>query len=103
MQNAPVKVLEKIIARKLSSNLEGRCVFPLTLGGHRSNKETWLNATAFAKDAFEGFQVRVETCVAEIDPEDGYNRVPFNYLIRMLLRLKVHPIPIRWTDAALIQ
>jgi hypothetical protein len=33
---------------------------------------------------------------AAIDLEDAYNRVPFKYLMRMLLGLDVRPIIIRW-------
>jgi hypothetical protein len=103
MHNTAGKLLERIAARWLASDLEQRGKLPPTLGGYGLNKETWLNAAVFAHNVYEGFQVYAETCAAAIDLEDAYNRVPFKYLIRMLLGLDVHPIIIRWIAAALFQ
>ena len=79
MQNTIGKLLEKIISRKISCQLERLCLLPPTLGGYRPNRETWRNAAVFAHDVYEGFHSGIETCAAAIDLEDAYNGVPLHF------------------------
>ncbi|CAG5130364.1 unnamed protein product, partial [Candidula unifasciata] len=103
MQNTVGKLLEKIVAQRLTTYLELHDKFPPTLGGYRLNKETWFNAAVFAYDVYEGFQIKEETCAAVLDLEDAYNKVPYDYLMQLLLKLEVNPILIRWIAAVLFQ
>ena len=103
MQNTIGKLLEKIIARKLSCHLERLGLLPPTLGGYRLNRETWSNAAVFAHDVYEGFHSGVETVAAAIDLEDAYNRVPYDFLLRQLAVLNISPILIHWISVALFQ
>jgi hypothetical protein len=91
MQNTMGKLLEKVIARKLSCSFENLNLFPSTLGGYRPNRETWANVAVFTQDVYEGFQLGFETCAAAIDLEDAYNRVPLDYLMFQLANLGVSP------------
>src|SRR5579871_4548165 len=103
MQNTIGKLLEKIIAKKVSCHLERLHLLPPTLGGYRPNRETWANAAVFAQDVFEGFQSGTETCAAAIDLEDAYNRVPLDFLIHRLMELQLSPFLINWIASNLLQ
>jgi hypothetical protein len=103
MQNTIGKLLEKIIARKISCQFERLHLLPSTLGGYRPHRETWGNAAVFAHDAYEGFHSGIETCAAAIDLEDAYNRVPFDYLMFQLLDLNISPFLLNWISVALFQ
>ena len=50
MQNTVGKLLEKIVARKLSIELEEKNLLPSTLGSYRQGKDTWANAAVLASD-----------------------------------------------------
>jgi len=103
MQNTIGKLLEKIIARKISHQLELLRILPTSLGGYRPNRETWSNAAVFAQDVYEGFQSGVEMCAAAVDLEDAYNRVPLDFLVSQLCELKVSQSLINWIAVALFQ
>ena len=101
MQNTIGKLLERIIARKLSHDLEDRGVLPPNQGGFRPGKSTWENAAAFAYDVYEGFQKKEQTIAVAIDLEDAYNRVQFSTLIELLQQNGVSATMTRWIAAAL--
>jgi hypothetical protein len=69
MQNTIGKLLEKVIARKLSCFFENLDLFPSTLGWYRPNRETWSHTEVFTQDVYEGFQPDFETCASAIDLE----------------------------------
>ena len=52
MQNSIGKLMERIVARKLSRDLEDRNILPANQGGFRPGKCTWENAAAYV---YEGF------------------------------------------------
>ena len=45
--------MERIIARKLTRDLEGRKIFSVNQGDFRTGKCTWENAAVFAYDVYE--------------------------------------------------
>ena len=55
MQNTVGKLLEKIVARKLSLELEEKGLLPPELGSYRQGKDTWANAAVLASDVYDGF------------------------------------------------
>ena len=73
MQNAIGKLMERIVAGKLTRDLEDRKIFPANQGGFRPGKCAWKNAAAFAY-VYEGFQRKEQTLSVAIDLEDAYNR-----------------------------
>ena len=101
MQNTVGKLLERIIAKKLSRDLEERGVLPPNQGGFRPGKSTWENAATFAYDVYEGFQKKEQTVAVAIDLEDAYNRVQFSTLIELLQQNGVSATMTRWIAAAL--
>ena len=56
MQNATGMLMERIVARKLAQDLEGRNVLSPSQGEHRAEKATWENDSRFAYDIYKGFQ-----------------------------------------------
>ena len=92
MQNAVGKFLEKIVARKLSIELEEKNLLPSTLGSYRQGKDTWANAAVLASDVYDGFERGEETLVAALDLEDAYNRVSYKILLRTLINMKINPV-----------
>ena len=54
MQNTVGKLLEKIVARKLSLELEEKGLLPPELGSYRQGKDTWANAAVLASDVYDG-------------------------------------------------
>uniref|UniRef100_A0A0B7AR05 Uncharacterized protein n=1 Tax=Arion vulgaris TaxID=1028688 RepID=A0A0B7AR05_9EUPU len=63
MQNTIDKLVEKMITRKISFQLERLCLCPPTLGGYRPNRETLRKAEVFAHDAYEGFHSGIEAAI----------------------------------------
>ena len=103
MQNTVGKLMESIIARKLTRDLEQREILPPNQGGFRPGKSTWENAAAFAYDVYEGFQRKQQTLAVAIDLEDAYNRVDFQTLMDLLQQLGVNQTIVRWIGAALLE
>ena len=56
MQNAVGKLLEKIVARKLSIELEEKNHLPITLGSYIQGKDTWANAAVPVTDVYDSFE-----------------------------------------------
>ena len=103
MQNTIGKLLEKVVARLLAEELEAKGLLPPTLGSYRRGKETWMNAAVLASDVYDGFEKKEETIVIALDLEDAYNRVQYDVLMRTLARMKVSPLLVMWTGAALLK
>ena len=103
MQNTAGKVLEKLIARRLSCQLENDNLLPATLGSYRVGKDTWANAAVLASDVYDAFEKGEETLVIALDLEDAYNRVDFKILIRTLINMKIDPYVILWIGKALLK
>ena len=103
MQNTAGKVLEKLIARRLSCQLENDNLLPATLGSYRVGKDTWANAAVLASDVYDAFEKREETLVIALDLEDAYNRVYFKILIRTLININIDPFGIMWIGKALLK
>ena len=101
MQNTVGKLMESMVARKLTKDLEKRGVLPPNQGGFRPGKATWENAAAFAHDVYEGFQRKEQTFAVAIDLEDAYNRVSYNHLIDLLQNYEVSLTLTRWIAAAI--
>ena len=91
MQNTVGKLLEKIVAHKLATELEEKDLLPPTLGSYRKRKDTWMNAAVLASDVYDGFERGEETLVAALDLEDAYNRVQFSVTMKTLVNLEVNP------------
>ena len=83
MQNTTGKLMERIVARKLTQDLERRNVLPSNQGGYRAGKTTWENAARFAY-VHEGFQRKEQTLAVAVDLEDAYDRVQFKLLMELL-------------------
>ena len=80
--------MERIVARKLASDLEDREILPTNQGIRRlfrPGKWTWENGAAFACDVCKGFQRKKQTVTAVINLEDAYNRVQFKLLMNLLI------------------
>ena len=103
MQNVVGKLLEKIVARKLSIELEERNLLPATLGSYRQGKDTWANAAVLASDVYDGFERGEETLVAALDLEDAYNRVSYKILLRTLINMEITPALITWIAVAMLK
>ena len=103
MQNTVGKLMERIVACKLTNDLEERGILPPNQGGFRPGKCTWENAAAFSHDVYEGFQRKEQTLAVAIDLEDAYNRVQIKVLVDLLLRYKVSFTMTRWIAAALME
>ena len=103
MQNTVGKLLEGIVARHISSQLETQKLLPSTLGSYRPRKDTWMNASVLAADVYEGFERGYETLVAALDLEDAYNRVPFEIIMRTLANMDIDPAITIWTGVALLK
>ena len=58
MQNTAGKVLEKIVARRLSCQLENYNLLPATLSSYRVGKDTWVNAAVLDSDEYDAFEKR---------------------------------------------
>ena len=101
MQNTVGKLMESMVARKLTKDLENRGVLPPNQGGFRPGKATWENAAAFAYDVYEGFQRKEQTFAVAIDLEDAYNRVSYKHLIDLLQKYEVSLTLTRWIAAAI--
>ena len=56
MQNTVGKLLEKMVAFELASELESKNILPKTLGSYRRGKQTWMNAATLASDVYDGFE-----------------------------------------------
>ena len=103
MQNTIGKIMEKMIARSLTADLEDRSQLPPSLGSYRPGRDTWANAAIFSFDVYEAFQRKEETLSVALDLEDAYNRVSFNTLIDILVSYEVNPFTIKWIAAALME
>ena len=102
MQNTVGKILEKIVARRITWYLEQNQLLPGGLGSYRPGRDTCVNTATLAHDVFEGFQDKHETVIAAIDLEDAYNRVSYKKLMDILLELNLDPWLLRWTAEALL-
>ena len=78
--------MERIVARKLSQDLERRNVLPPNKGKYRAGKTTWENAVRFAYDISEEFQRKKQTLAVAVDLEDTYNRVQFKLFMELLVQ-----------------
>uniref|UniRef100_A0A0B7BRJ4 Reverse transcriptase domain-containing protein n=2 Tax=Arion vulgaris TaxID=1028688 RepID=A0A0B7BRJ4_9EUPU len=83
--------------------METNGLFPSTLGGYRPGKDTWCNAAVFAYDAYEGFQMGMETAAAAIDLQDAYNNVSYTLLMQLLMDMQVETRLVKWIAAALFE
>ena len=97
------KLLEKIVARKLSIELEEKNLLPATLGSYRQGKDTWANAAVLTSDMYDGFEWGDETLVAALDLEDAYNRVSYKILLRTLINMEINPVLITWIATAMLK
>ena len=95
--------LEKIVARRLASQLEEKDLLPPTLGSYRTGKDTWTNAAVLASDVYDAFEKKQETLAVALDLEDAYNRVDFGILMRTLKNMEVDPYLVMWIGNALLQ
>ena len=103
MQNTVGKLLEKMVAHRLSCELEEKDLLPPTLGSYRRRKDTWMNAAVLASDVYDGFEKGEETLVAALDLEDAYNRVQFSVIMKTLVNLNVNPQIVIWIGNALLK
>lgn len=103
MQNTYGKILEKIVAGRISAHLEKKSLLPNELGSYRPHRETAVNVAVMAYDIYEGFQQRKETVVTALDLEDAYNRVDYERLIDLLLKFDVDIWLVRWVAVALLE
>ena len=71
--------------------------------GFRPENAHGENATAFAYDAYEGFQRKEQTVTVAIDLEDAYNRVQFKLLMYLLIEYRVSLTLTRWVAGALLE
>ena len=102
MQNVCGKILEKIVARRLSRELEDKKLLPNGLGSYRPGRDTTINAAVVAYDVYEGFQNKKETVIAAIDLEDAYNRVDYMQLVQKMMQLDLDPFLVRWVAGAML-
>ena len=103
MQNTVGKILEKVVASRLTQHLERERLLPDGLGSYRPGRDTCVNTATLAQDVFEGFQEKKETIIAAIDLEDAYNRVSYDTLMDTLLELDLDPWLLRWIAEALLK
>ena len=61
MQNITRNVSEKIVARRLSCQLENDNLLPSTLGSNRVGKDTWANTAVLVSEVYDVFEKREET------------------------------------------
>ena len=54
-------MLEKIIARRLSGQLENNNLLPSTLGSNRVDKDTWANTAVLVSEVYDVFEKIEET------------------------------------------
>jgi hypothetical protein len=102
MQNTIGKILEKVVARRVTRFLEDKKLLPDGLGSYRPGRDTCYNAATLAHAVAEGFQDKEETVVVAIDLEDAYNRVSYDKMMDLLLNLGLDPWLIRWIAEALM-
>ena len=101
MQNTTGKVLEEIVARRLSCQLENDKLLPATLGSYRVGKGTWVNTAVLAFDVYDA--KREEPLVIALGLEDAYNLVDCKILIRTLNNMKFDPYIILWIGKSLLK
>ena len=82
MQNITRNVSEKIVARRLSFQLENDNLLPSTLGSNRVGKDTWANTAVLVSEVYDAFEKREKTIVINLDLKDSYNHVDFKILFR---------------------
>ena len=102
MQNVYGKVVEKVIARRISRELEDKKLLPDGLGSYRPGRDTTNNAAAMAYEIYEAFQDKEETVIAAIDLEDAYNRVGYEVLVFKMVGLDLDPFLVRWIAGAML-
>ena len=94
--------MERIVARKLTQDLERRNVLPPNQRGYTEGKNTRENAARFAYNVYEGFHWKEQTLAVAVDLEYAYNRVQFKLLMdNMLGQYGVSLTLTRWLAAAL--
>ena len=103
MQNTIGKLMEKIVASRLASDLENKNLLPPTLGSYRKKKDIWANAAIFAYDTYEAFQQKEDTVAVALDLEDAYNRVTYERLMQILEDSGINSYMINWLASALMQ
>ncbi|KAF0307987.1 putative RNA-directed DNA polymerase from transposon X-element [Amphibalanus amphitrite] len=99
VQNIGGKLVESMIARKLSAALEA--FLPPTLGAYRSGRATWLNVGQVVHKATEAFEAREHALIVGLDLQDAYNLVSVPILVRRLRSLGIDPFFVRWILQAL--
>ncbi|KAF0305316.1 Dipeptidyl peptidase 1 [Amphibalanus amphitrite] len=99
VQNIGGKLVESMIARKLSAALEA--FLPPTLGAYRSGRATWLNVGQVVHKATEAFEAREHALIVGLDLQDAYNLVSVPILVRRLTSLGIDPFFVRWILQAL--
>ncbi|BFZ05508.1 hypothetical protein BsWGS_08547 [Bradybaena similaris] len=103
LQNVYGKLVEKIIARRLSNSLETAGLLPDTLGGYRPGRDTAVNVAVLAFEVYEGFQRKEETALVALDLEDAYNRVDYSVLIQVLKNWNIDLWLVRWIASLLLE
>ena len=101
MHNTTGKLMEQIVARKLTQDLKRRNIFPPNQRGYRAGKTTWENTARFTYDVYEGFQRKEQTLAVAVDLEDAHNRVQFKLLMELLVQYGISLMLTRWLAAAL--
>ena len=61
MQNTFGKILEKVVAKRVTAHLEDKKLLPDGLGSYRPGRETCVNTATLAYDVYEGFQSKEES------------------------------------------
>ena len=99
MQNLVGKIPEKIIARRITKQIEAW--LPNGMGAYRPKRETWANAASLAADIWEGFENHQKALLVALDLEDAYNSVRLPILADGMLHLGISAGCVRWVMTAL--
>ena len=99
VQNLLGKVVESMVADRLSSHLEN--ALASGMGAYRKGRPTWTNAGVAAHLINEAFERREQALLIALDLQDAYNLVSLPKLADQLLRLGTCTWLVRWILSAL--
>jgi len=101
MANIWIKLCEKIVAKRLTQDLEDRGCLPKQVGGARPRRSTTANVETVVHNVQQAMQKSEYAAIALYDLEDAYNKVDMKILVRKLEKLEISDIMIRWIVALL--
>jgi hypothetical protein len=101
MSNVWIKISEKLAARRLTADLEGRACLPAEVGGARPKRSTTSTLEATIHRAQQGLQSHTHIAVGLFDLEDACNKVGIGILAKKMAAMEISDVLIRWVLAML--